>query len=134
MPRRPWRSSPPPASRSSASAGSRPAAARRDSASTTWPPPGPADVARARTAILISGRGSNMAALLEAAADPAYPAEIALVLSNRADAAGLARAEAAGVPVAVVESRAFRGDRDGFERAMEAELAHHRVELLALAG
>ncbi len=89
---------------------------------------------RKRTAILISGRGSNMAALLTAAADPAYPAEIALVLSNRADAAGLARAKAAGVPVAVVESRAFRGDRDGFERAMEAELVRHDVELLALAG
>ncbi|MDI3306150.1 MAG: phosphoribosylglycinamide formyltransferase [Acetobacteraceae bacterium] len=89
---------------------------------------------RKRTAILISGRGSNMAALLAAAADPAYPAEIALVLSNRADAAGLARAEKAGVPVAVVESRAFRGDRDGFERAMEAEFARHGVELLALAG
>lgn len=89
---------------------------------------------RKRTAILISGRGSNMAALLAAAADPAYPAEIALVLSNRADAAGLKRAEAAGVPVAVVESRAFRGDREGFERAMEAELAQHGVELLALAG
>lgn len=89
---------------------------------------------RRRAAILISGRGSNMAALLAAAADPAYPAEIALVLSNRADAAGLARAEAAGVPVAVVESRAFRGDRDGFERAMETEFARHGVELLALAG
>jgi len=89
---------------------------------------------RRRTAVLISGRGSNMAALLAAAADPAYPAEIALVLSNRADAAGLARASAAEVSTAVVESRAFRGDREAFERAMEAELAHHGVELIALAG
>ena len=89
---------------------------------------------RVRTAILISGRGSNMAALLEAAASPAYPAEVALVLANRADAAGLARAAAAGVPTAVVESRAFRGDRAGFERAMEAELARHGVGLVALAG
>jgi phosphoribosylglycinamide formyltransferase-1 len=91
-------------------------------------------MARARTAILISGRGSNMAALLEAARDPAYPAEIALALSNRADAAGLARAAAAGVPTAVVESRAFRGDRPGFEAAMEQVLAAHGIELIALAG
>ena len=91
-------------------------------------------MARARTAILISGRGSNMAALLDAAADPAYPAEIALVLSNRADAEGLTRAAAAGIPTAVVESRGFRGDRPGFETAMEAVLAAHGIGLLALAG
>ena len=91
-------------------------------------------MARARTAILISGRGSNMVALLEAAADPAFPAEIALVLSNRADAAGLDRAAAAGVPTAVVESRDFRGDRPGFEAALQAVLAEHRIELIALAG
>jgi len=89
---------------------------------------------RCRTAILISGRGSNMAALLDAARDPAYPATIALVLSNRADAAGLARAEASGVPTAVVESRGFRSDREGFERAVEVELARHDVSLVALAG
>ena len=89
---------------------------------------------RRRTAILISGRGSNMAALLDAARDPAYPATIALVLSNRADAAGLARAEASGVPTAVVESRGFRSDREGFERAVEVELARHDVSLVALAG
>jgi len=89
---------------------------------------------RRRTAILISGRGSNMAALLEAAADPAYPAEIALVLSNRADAAGLSRAAERGIPTAVVESRPFGRDRAGFEAAMEAVLAAHGVELIALAG
>jgi len=89
---------------------------------------------RRRTAILISGRGSNMAALLDAAADPAYPAEIALVLSNRADAAGLARAARAGIPTAVVESRRFGKDRAGFEAAMEAELAAHDIALIALAG
>ncbi len=89
---------------------------------------------RRRTAVLISGRGSNMAALLEAARDPAYPAEIVLVLSNKANAAGLARAAAAGVRTAVVVSRAFKGDRAGFEAAMEAELSRHGVELLALAG
>ncbi|MBK1662453.1 phosphoribosylglycinamide formyltransferase [Paracraurococcus ruber] len=89
---------------------------------------------RTRTAILISGRGSNMAALLAAARDPAYPAEIALVLSNRPDAAGLARAADAGVPTAVVDSRAFKGDRPGFEAAMEQALAAHRIGLIALAG
>jgi len=91
-------------------------------------------VTRRRSAVLISGRGSNMAALLEAAADPAYPAEIVLVLSNRSDAAGLPRARAAGIPTAVVESVAFGRDRAAFERAMEAELHGHGVELVALAG
>ncbi|MBU8539098.1 phosphoribosylglycinamide formyltransferase [Falsiroseomonas tokyonensis] len=87
-----------------------------------------------RVAVLISGRGSNMAALLRAAAQPGYPATIALVLSNRADAAGLAVAQEAGVPTAVVESRGFKGDRAGFEAAMEAEFARHAVQLVALAG
>jgi phosphoribosylglycinamide formyltransferase-1 len=57
-----------------------------------------------------------------------------LVLSNRADAAGLGVATARGVPTAVVESRAFKGDRAGFEAAMEAELAKYGVEMIALAG
>jgi phosphoribosylglycinamide formyltransferase 1 len=90
--------------------------------------------AKKRTAILISGRGSNMAALLAAAADPSYPTTVALVLSNRADAPGLGRAASAGVPTAVVESRSFRGDREAFEDAVEAELARHGIELVALAG
>jgi len=89
-------------------------------------------VTRRRVAVLISGRGSNMVALLEAAAQPDYPAEIALVLSNRADAAGLARAEAMGVATAIVESRGQ--GRAGFEAAMLAVLAAHRIEILALAG
>ena len=89
---------------------------------------------RVPTAILISGRGSNMAALLATAADPAYPAEIVLVLSSRPDAAGLAHAASRGVPVAVVDQRDFRGDRAGFEAAMEAALARHGAELIALAG
>jgi folate-dependent phosphoribosylglycinamide formyltransferase PurN len=88
---------------------------------------------RKRLGLLISGRGSNMAAIL-AAAGPDYPAEPVLVLSNRADAAGLEVAAARGVPTAVVESRAFKGDRTGFEAAMEAELARHGVEIIALAG
>ncbi|MFC7553812.1 phosphoribosylglycinamide formyltransferase [Pseudoroseomonas wenyumeiae] len=90
--------------------------------------------ARRRTAILISGRGSNMAALLSAAADPGFPAEIVLVLSNKPAAGGLARAAEAGIPTAVVESRPFGRDRAGFERAMEAAMAEHGVELIALAG
>jgi formyltetrahydrofolate-dependent phosphoribosylglycinamide formyltransferase len=88
---------------------------------------------RKRLALLISGRGSNMAAIL-AAAGPDYPAEPVLVLSNRADAAGLEVAAARGVPTAVVESLAFKGDRTGFEAAMEAEFARHGVEIIALAG
>jgi phosphoribosylglycinamide formyltransferase-1 len=91
-------------------------------------------MARRRTAVLISGRGSNMAALLEAARAPDYPAEIVLVLSNRADAAGLAHAAACGIPTTVVESRRHGRDRAAFEAAMQAELAAHRVELVALAG
>jgi phosphoribosylglycinamide formyltransferase 1 len=62
-------------------------------------------MARKRVAILISGRGSNMAALIEAAKDPDYPAEIALVVSNEPDAAGLARAPTAGIATAVVDHR-----------------------------
>ncbi|KAA2214821.1 phosphoribosylglycinamide formyltransferase [Teichococcus oryzae] len=89
---------------------------------------------RRRTAILISGRGSNMRALLAAAADPAFPAEIALVLSNRADAAGLLHAAEAGIATAVVESRPFGKDRAAFEAAMEKELAAHGIGLIALAG
>jgi phosphoribosylglycinamide formyltransferase-1 len=89
---------------------------------------------RRRVAVLISGRGSNMAALLEAAADPAYPAEVCLVLSNRGDAAGLEHARARGVPTALVDSRPFGRDRAAFERAVEAELHGHGVELVALAG
>ena len=87
-----------------------------------------------RVAILISGRGSNMEALLAAARDPAYPAEIVLVLSNRPDAAGLARAAAAGVPVAVVDHRDYQGDRAAHEAAIDAVLRQAGVELVCLAG
>ncbi len=90
--------------------------------------------ARIPTAVLISGRGTNMAALLEAAASPSYPARIALVLANKADAAGLDRARAAGIPTAIVESRLFKGDREAFEQAMEVILAQHDIRLVALAG
>jgi phosphoribosylglycinamide formyltransferase-1 len=88
---------------------------------------------RKRTAVLISGGGSNMRALIEAARDPAYPAEIALVLSNRPDAGGLAIARAQGVAVAVVDHKIFAG-REEFERSMQALLELHRIELVCLAG
>ncbi len=87
-----------------------------------------------RVALLISGRGSNMAALIEAAKAKDYPAEIVLVASNRADALGLARARDAGVETAVVDSREFGNDREAFERALEAKLDAHRIELVCLAG
>jgi phosphoribosylglycinamide formyltransferase 1 len=89
---------------------------------------------RKRVAILISGRGSNMAALISAAADPAYPAEIALVVSNRADAAGLARAQAAGIATRVVDHATFGKDRAAFEQALDAELSSQRIDLICLAG
>jgi phosphoribosylglycinamide formyltransferase-1 len=88
---------------------------------------------RRRTAILISGRGSNMQALIEAARDPAYPAEIALVLSNRPEAAGLATAKAAGIAVAAVDHKIHAG-REDFERSMQAMLEIHRIELICMAG
>jgi phosphoribosylglycinamide formyltransferase 1 len=91
-------------------------------------------MSKKRTAVLISGRGSNMVALIEAAKDPAYPAEIALVLSNRPDAAGLARARAEGIATAVVDHTAYGKDREGFERALQAELEGHRIDLVCLAG
>ncbi|GGH21328.1 phosphoribosylglycinamide formyltransferase [Alsobacter metallidurans] len=89
--------------------------------------------ARRRTAVLVSGRGSNMAALIEAARDPAYPAEIVLVLSNRPDAGGLERAAAAGIATAVVDHKAHPS-RESFEDAMQAALEAHVVELVCLAG
>jgi phosphoribosylglycinamide formyltransferase-1 len=87
-----------------------------------------------RVAVLISGRGSNMAALIEAAKDARFPAEIVLVMSNRPAAAGLALARAAGLATAIVDHAAFGKDRDAFERAMQAELDAHAVDLVCLAG
>lgn len=90
-------------------------------------------MARKRVAILISGRGSNMTALIEAAADPDYPAEIALVLSNRADAGGLARAAEAGIATAVIDHKAY-GSRAEFDAAMDARLRAENIDLVCLAG
>ena len=91
-------------------------------------------VAKKRVAILISGRGSNMEALVAAAAGDRYPAQIVTVLANRPDAPGLARATAAGVPTGVVDHRLFGGDREAFERALQAELEPRGVEFICLAG
>jgi phosphoribosylglycinamide formyltransferase-1 len=86
-----------------------------------------------RVGILISGRGSNMAALIEAACAPGYPAEIALVISNRPDAAGLERARAAGVKTVVIDHKAF-ATREAFDAAVEQALLADGVELVCHAG
>ena len=88
---------------------------------------------RRRVAVLISGRGSNMASLIEAARAPGYPAEILLVLSNRPDAPGLVHAAAQGIATAVVDHRTYP-EREAFERALDRELAERGIELLCLAG
>ena len=84
--------------------------------------------------ILISGRGSNMAALIAAARDPAYPARIALVLSNRPDAAGLETARAAGIEAEAIDHRGFGGDRAAHEAALDARLRRAGVKIVCLAG
>jgi phosphoribosylglycinamide formyltransferase-1 len=89
---------------------------------------------RKRVAVLISGRGSNMAALIEAAKDKNYPAEIVLVVSNIAEAGGLQIAQSAGVLTAIVDHKIYGKDRAGFERALQAVLEQHRIEIVCLAG
>ncbi|MFG1427183.1 phosphoribosylglycinamide formyltransferase [Roseixanthobacter glucoisosaccharinicivorans] len=86
-----------------------------------------------RVAILISGRGSNMAALVKAAEAPDFPAEIALVVSNRADAAGLQFAEEAGIRTMVLSHRDF-ADRIAFDAALDAHLRIEGIEIICLAG
>jgi phosphoribosylglycinamide formyltransferase 1 len=89
---------------------------------------------RKRVAVLISGRGSNMAALIEAAKDKSYPAEIALVLSNRPDAPGLEFARAAGIATEVVDHTVFGKDRAVFDGAMQAILEAQGIDIVCLAG
>lgn len=89
---------------------------------------------RKRVAVLISGRGSNMAALIEAAKDKTYPAEIVTVISNRSDAGGLTVARANGITTEVVDHTAFGKDRTAFERALQAALEKHRIDIVCLAG
>lgn len=86
-----------------------------------------------RVGVLISGRGSNLRSLLDAAAAPGFPAEIVTVLSNRPGAGGLDHARAAGVPSAVVDHKAFAG-REDFEAALTAALERAGVDLVCLAG
>src|SRR5438876_985284 len=92
------------------------------------------NMARKRVAILISGRGCNMVALIEAATDASYPAEIVLVVSNEPTAEGLKRAAAAGIRTTTVDHRKFGNDREAFERALQAELQAHNIRLVCLAG
>jgi phosphoribosylglycinamide formyltransferase-1 len=89
--------------------------------------------ARRATAVLISGRGSNLQALLDAAKDPAYPARIVRVISNVRDAGGLKRAEAAGVATSVIDHRAYKG-RPAFEAALDQALRADGIEIVCLAG
>ena len=89
---------------------------------------------RPRVAILISGRGSNMVSLVEAARVLGFPAEIALVLSNVPGAGGLDRARDFGIATATVDHRAFNKDREAFERAMDDVLRVNQIDLVVLAG
>jgi phosphoribosylglycinamide formyltransferase 1 len=90
-------------------------------------------VARLNVAVLISGRGSNLQALIDACAAPGFPAAIRLVIANRADAGGLARAAAAGIATAVIPHRDFAA-REAFETALDGALRQAEIELVCLAG
>jgi phosphoribosylglycinamide formyltransferase-1 len=90
--------------------------------------------ARKRVAVLISGTGSNMAALIDAAGQFGAPFEVVLVLSNKPEAGGLVVAEAKGVTTVVVDQAAFGKDRAAHEQAIQTVLEAHGVEVVALAG
>lgn len=85
-------------------------------------------------AVLISGRGSNMIALMEACSQPDFPAEIVLVLSNRPDAAGLETAKQAGIPTLCIDHKNFSKDRETHERAVDEAVRASGAELICLAG
>lgn len=87
-----------------------------------------------RVAILISGRGSNMAALIAAAKSNDFPAEITVVISNRPDAAGLAKAKVNGIATLVIDSTPFGKDRAAFEATLQAALDEREIELICLGG
>src|ERR1700737_552146 len=87
-----------------------------------------------RVAILISGRGSNMSALIEAAREQDFPAEIVVVISNRSGALGLDKARASGVATLTIESKPFGKDRAGFEAVLQSALTQHKIDLVCLAG
>lgn len=88
---------------------------------------------KARVAILISGRGSNMQALVEAARTPDYPAEIVLVISNRPEAPGLAWAKAQGLPTLALDHKLYE-NREHFEGQLQSVLEISKIDLVALAG
>ena len=91
-------------------------------------------MARKRVAILISGRGSNMVALIEAAKDSSYPAEIALVVSNNLQAEGIAYARSAGIATTIIDHTDYGKNRKAFEQALQAELERSGIEIVCLAG
>ncbi len=86
-----------------------------------------------RTAVLISGRGSNLQALIDACRQPDFPAEIIRIIANRASAGGLARAADAGIPATVIDHR-DHADKASFDAALDADLRDHGAELVCLAG
>ncbi|HBT43466.1 MAG TPA: phosphoribosylglycinamide formyltransferase [Rhodospirillaceae bacterium] len=90
-------------------------------------------MSRLKLAVMISGRGSNLQALIDATADPAFPAEIILVLSNRPGAMGLERAAKAGIPTRVIDHKEF-ADRAAFDREMTAAMEDAGTDLVCLAG
>jgi len=90
-------------------------------------------VARLKVAVLISGRGSNLQALIDACAKPGFPAEITRVIANRADAAGLQRAASAGIATAIIPHRDYKS-REDFDTALDAALRAAGVDLVCLAG
>jgi phosphoribosylglycinamide formyltransferase 1 len=91
------------------------------------------NTAKKRTAVLISGRGSNMQALVEAAKQPDYPVEIALVISNRPEAPGLAWAKEQGIPAVALDHKRYES-REHFEGQLTSMLSLSKIELVALAG
>jgi phosphoribosylglycinamide formyltransferase-1 len=88
---------------------------------------------RLKVAALISGRGTNLQALIDAAKDPAYPAEIVMVISNRPGAKGLERAEAAGIPAVAIDHKAH-DSREAFEAVIQQTLEKHGAELITTPG
>ena len=91
-------------------------------------------MARKKVAVLISGRGSNRKALVEAAKDQNYPAEIVLVVSNRPDATGIAYAREAGIAATIVDHTDYGKNREAFEHALNAVLEGSGTEIVCLAG
>ena len=91
-------------------------------------------MSRLNLAIMISGRGSNMEALLNAAQDEAYPAKPVLVLSNRPNAKGLETAAAHGIQTIAIDHKRFGKDREAFEQQVDAALRAANVDIIALAG